>query len=307
MNLTTLHDFTLRQLQYIVAVADAASFRKAAEQCNVSQPSLSAQIAQVENALGVKLFERDRRRVLLTVAGQDFVVRAREILINACDLSDAARRLADPFTGTIRIGVIPTVSPYLLPQATPRLRTKFERLRVSWVEDKTEVLLQGLRDGVLDGAVVALIAGMDDLDREVIGADEFVLASSPEHRLARQRSPATRKHLEGENILLLDDGHCFRDQALEFCGAAGAKELEFRATSLSTLVQMVSAGAGVTLLPSLCVPTESRRAALHIRRFAKPVPSRTLALVWRKRSPVGPLLKAIAKHLRGGGNSGTSH
>src|SRR6185503_4769423 len=132
MNLTTAHDFTLRQLQYIVAVADAVSFRKAAEQCNVSQPSLSAQIAQAEKALGVKLFERDRRRVLLTTAGRDLVSRAREILVGVCDLNDAARRFVDPFTGTLRIGVIPTVSPYLLPRITPRLRSKFERLRVSW-------------------------------------------------------------------------------------------------------------------------------------------------------------------------------
>ena len=303
MNLTTAHDFTLRQLQYIVAVAEAVSFRKAAEQCNVSQPSLSAQIAQAEKALGVTLFERDRRRVLMTTAGRDLVARAREILVGARDLSDAARRFVDPFTGTLRIGIIPTVSPYLLPRITPRLRSKFERLRLSWVEDKTESLLQGLNSGALDAAIVALIAGMGDFEREVIGQDDFVLASSAEHKLARQSSPATRKHLHNENVLLLDDGHCFRDQALEVCGTAGAKELDFRATSLSTLVQMVAGGAGITLLPSLCVPTESKRATLHIRKFAKPVPRRTLALVWRKQSPMGAVLRAVGREIGSGRNS----
>jgi LysR family transcriptional regulator, hydrogen peroxide-inducible genes activator len=298
MNLTAAHNFTLRQLQYIVAVAEAASFRKAADQCNVSQPSLSSQIAQVENALGVKLFERDRKRVLLTTAGRELVARAREILISAHDLSDAARRFVDPFTGTLRIGVIPTVSPYLLPAITPRLRSKFERLRVSWVEDKTDALLQALERGTMDAAILALGAGMNDLEQEIIGRDEFVLASSKEHKLAGQSSPASRRHLNNENILLLDDGHCFRDQALEFCGAAGAKELEFRATSLSTLVQMVAGGAGVTLLPALCVGTETKRAALHIRKFTKPVPLRTLALVWRKRAPTEVVLKAVAATIK---------
>src|SRR5262245_37197389 len=185
VNLTASHDFTLRQLQYIVAVADASSFRKAAEQCHVSQPSLSAQIAQIENALGVKLFERDRRGVLLTAAGRDLVNRARETLVSASDLSEAARRFVDPFAGTLRIGVIPTVSPYLLPRITPRLRSRFDRLRVTWVEDKTETLLRSLDTGTLDAALLALGEKMGDLEREVIARDDFVLATPPEHRLAQ--------------------------------------------------------------------------------------------------------------------------
>jgi len=300
MSLTASHDFTLRQLQYVVAVADVTSFRKAAEQCHVSQPSLSAQIAQVESVLGVRLFERDRRGVLLTSAGRDLVNRAREILVNVSDLSDAARRFVDPFAGTLRIGVIPTVSPYLLPGITPKLRTKFERLRVSWVEDKTETLLHALNIGNLDAALLALGERMADFDHEVIAKDEFVLAAPPEHRLAQQTSPASGKYLRNESVLLLDDGHCFRDQALAVCGKAGAKELEFRATSLSTLVQMVAGGTGITLLPSLCVPTEVKRANLRIRKFVRPAPNRTLALVWRKRSSLGSALRALAAVIRDG-------
>jgi LysR family transcriptional regulator, hydrogen peroxide-inducible genes activator len=300
MNLTAAHDFTLRQLQYIVAVADAASFRKAAEKCHVSQPSLSTQIAQIEHVLGVKLFERERRRVLLTGAGRDLVNRAREILVSVSDLSEAARRFVDPFAGTLRVGVIPTVSPYLLPKITPRLRARFDRLRVSWVEDKTETLLHALDTGTLDAALLALGDKMADLEQDVIAKDEFVLAAPPGHRLAQQTSPASGKYLRNESVLLLDDGHCFRDQALEVCAKAGAKELEFRATSLSTLVQMVAGGTGITLLPVLCVPTEVKRANLHIRKFVRPVPNRTLALVWRKRSSLGSVLRALAGVIREG-------
>ena len=218
--------------------------------------------------------------------------------MTVCDLSDAARRFVDPFAGTLRIGVIPTVSPYLLPRITPRLRTKFDRLRVSWVEDKTDTLLHALDIGTLDAALLALGDKMADLEHEVIAKDEFVLAIPPEHRLAQQTSPASGKYLRNESVLLLDDGHCFRDQALAVCAKAGAKELEFRATSLSTLVQMVAGGTGITLLPSLCVPTEVKRANLRIRKFVRPVPNRTLALVWRKRSSMSSALRALATVIR---------
>jgi len=298
MNLTASYDFTLRQLQYIVAVADASSFRRAAEQCHVSQPSLSAQIAQIENVLGVRLFERDRRRVLLTAAGRDIVQRARETLVTVSDLSEAARRFVDPFSGTLRIGVIPTVSPYLLPGITPRLRAKFSRLRVSWVEEKTESLLHALDAGTLDAALLALGDKMGDLEHEILAKDEFVLAAPPDHRLAQQTAPASGRYLRNESVLLLDDGHCFRDQALAVCAKAGAKELEFRATSLTTLVQMVAGGTGITLLPALCVPTEVKRANLRIRKFVRPVPARTLALVWRKRSSMSSALRVLAGVIR---------
>lgn len=292
------HPFTLRQLQYAVAVADSLSFRKAAERCHVSQPSLSAQLAQLEDVLGLRLFERDRRRVLVTAAGREVLERARLILRETDDLVAVARRSGDPLSGTLRIGVIPTISPYLLPRLTTRARSAFPRLTLLWVEDKTEALVRSLDRGSLDAALLALEADVGNVEREVIGRDPFVLAAPAGHPLGLKTSPAKASELRDASVLLLDDGHCFRDQALAFCSGAKAHELEFRATSLSTLVQMVAGGAGVTLLPELAVPTEARRAALSIRPFAQPSPGRTLALVWRKRSPLALALRQLSATVR---------
>lgn len=292
------HPYTLRQLQYAVAVADTLSFRQAAERCHVSQPSLSAQLAQLESALGVRLFERDRKRVLPTEAGKDLVRRARQILIEADDFIVAAKHLGDPLTGTLRIGVIPTISPYLLPRIAPALRSHYPRLTVNWVEDKTEALLRQLDAGNVDAALLALEADIGDVEREVVARDPFVLATPPNHPLGAKTSPATTADLTGAGVLLLDDGHCFRNQALAVCSNANARELEFRATSLSTLAQMVAGGGGVTLLPELAVPTEAGRAGLSVRPFAKPAPCRTIALAWRKASPLGEALKQIAGTIR---------
>jgi LysR family hydrogen peroxide-inducible transcriptional activator len=292
--------FTLRQLQYAVAVADLLSFRKAAERCRVSQPSLSAQLAQLEDALGVRLFERDRRRVLPTAAGAELIARARRLLVDSDDLVAAASRLGDPLAGTLRVGVIPTISPYLLPAASPGLRARFPRLRVIWAEDKTRALVRQLDEGALDAALVALEADIGDLEHEVIALDPFVVACAPGHALARgkPRTPVRAADLRDAPVLLLDDGHCFRAQALSFCARARASELDFRATSLSTLAQMVAAGAGVTLLPALAVATEAARAGLVVRPLVEPSPRRTIALVWRKRSPLAPALRQVAAALR---------
>jgi LysR family hydrogen peroxide-inducible transcriptional activator len=288
------HPFTLRQLQYAVAIADSLSFRKAAERCHVSQPSLSAQLAQLEDVLGVRLFERDRRRVLVTSAAREILERARLILRESDDLVEVAQRSSDPLSGTLRIGVIPTISPYLLPGLTAHVRSTFPRLTLLWREDKTEVLVRSLDSGALDAALLALEADVGDVEREIIGQDPFVLATPPGHALGAKASAAKTSELLDERVLLLDDGHCFRAQALAFCTSAKAHELEFRATSLSTLVQMVAGGAGVTLLPGLAVPTETQRAVLTIRRFAQPGPGRTIALVWRKRSPLAAALRQLA-------------
>jgi LysR family transcriptional regulator, hydrogen peroxide-inducible genes activator len=288
------HPFTLRQLQYAVAIADSLSFRKAAERCHVSQPSLSAQLAQLEDLLGVRLFERDRRRVLVTAAAREILERARVILRESDDLVEVAQRSSDPLAGTLRIGVIPTISPYLLPGLTAHVRSTFPGLTLLWTEDKTEILVRSLDGGTLDGALLALEADVGDVEREIIGRDPFVLATPAGHELGVKASAAKTSELLDERVLLLDDGHCFRAQALAFCTSAKAHELEFRATSLSTLVQMVAGGVGVTLLPGLAVATETRHATLAIRRFAAPGPGRTLALVWRKRSPLGPALRQLA-------------
>jgi LysR family hydrogen peroxide-inducible transcriptional activator len=292
------HPFTLRQLQYVTAVADTGSFRRAAERCAVSQPALSAQIAAVEQGVGVRLFERDHRRVMPTAAGQDLLVRARRLLVAADDLTEAARRLSDPLAGTVRIGVIPTVSPYLLPEVVPALRRRNPRLTVRWIEDKTDVLAARLQEGALDGALLALEPRLADFESQIIGEDPFLLATPRTHPLGARRSPAHLQDLKGAHVLLLDDGHCLRDQALEVCAKGEAEELGFRATSLATLVQMVASGAGVTLLPRLAAPAETRRSNLALRSFAAPSPHRTLALIWRRNTAVQPALRAIAATVR---------
>jgi LysR family hydrogen peroxide-inducible transcriptional activator len=291
----TPHPYTLRQLQYAAAVADSLSFRKAAERCHVSQPSLSAQLAGLEDALGVRLFERDRRRVLATRAGQELLARVRRVLLEAEDLAQAAREHRDPLAAGLRIGVIPTISPYLLPEVSPTLRRLLPRLRLAWVEDRTAGLVSALEAGALDAAVLALEARLGDFEAAEIARDPFVLAVPAGHPLAAHSGPAALKELRESSVLLLDDGHCFRDQALAYCSRAGARELEFRATSLATLAQMVAGGAGVTLLPRLALPTEGRRAELEVRELAPPAPYRTIAMVWRRRSPLGPSLRRVAE------------
>lgn len=292
------YPFTLRQLQYAVAVAEFLSFQDAARRCRVSQPALSAQIAQMEEALGVPLFERDRRRVLVTAAGRELIERARVILRETDDFVGLARCSADPLSGTLRIGVIPTISPYLLPTLTAVLREAYPHLITLWVEDKSGILIRGLERGTLDAALLALEADIGDVEHEVIGSDEFVLATPQGHPLGATESCVEPVELEDACVLLLNEGHCFREQALVFCSHAKAHELEFRATSLSTLAQMVAGGAGVTLLPELAVATEAKRAKLSIRHFAQPAPKRTIAVVWRRRSPLGPALRQLATTAR---------
>lgn len=290
------HPLSLRQLQYAEAVAQELSFRKAAERCRVSQPALSSQLAELEGALGVRLFERDRKRVLVTAAGRELLARARRVLLEADGLVQAARRSSEPLAGALHLGVIPTVSPYLLPALTPKLRHKLPRLSINWREEKTETCVALLERGELDGAILALLPEMGDVEHELIAQDDFVLVTSPGDPLAKGGGVAALE-LRDQSVLLLDDGHCFRQQALAFCSKAKANELEFRATSLSTLVQMVAGGAGVTLLPRLAVPTETRRAKLSVRRFVNP-PGRSLALVFRASSAVVPALKRVAELAR---------
>ena len=292
------HPFTLRQLQYAAAVADSLSFNKAADECHVSQPSLSAQIAELEQVLGVKLFERDRRQVLVTAAGRELVERARTVLRDTENLVETARRCCDPFTGTLRIGVIPTISPYLLPHLTPALRADYPQLTLQWVEDKTHILVRNLNHGAIDAAVLALEADIGDVEHEVIAWDPFVLVASTNNPLVSKKTPAKPAELCDVNMLLLEDEHCFGKQAYDFCSRAQARDLEFRATSLSTIVHMVLGGAGVTLLPALAVSTEVRVKELRVRPFAEPTPGRTIGLVWRKHSPLAAALRRVATTLR---------
>ena len=292
------HHFSLRQLQYAVAVADTGGFRLAAERCHVSQPALSAQVALLESMLGVRLFERDRHGVRPTGAGEDLIVRARQVLTSADELAAAALQMGDPLAGTLRLGVIPTIAPYLLPEASPALRTRCPRLSLVWSEEHTATLLESLREGRLDGALIARVSGLEDLAQEKIADDDFVLASPRGHPLSKVRGPARIAELDGQTALLLEDGHCLRDQALSLCSRGHAHEANFRATSLSTLVQMVLGGAGITLLPEMAVAVENRRGELSVRKFVDPAPRRTIVLAWRKQSARGPALREVAAALR---------
>ncbi len=287
-----------RQLQYIVAVAEELSFRGAARRCFVSQPALSAQLAEAERALGVRLFERDRRRVLITPAGEAVVARARAVLLDVQDLIETAERHVDPLRGELRLGVIPTIAPYLLPELGPTLREAFPELRLRWREDKTERLVEAVERGDLEGALLAVEADLGSLDYATLCHDPFVLAAPVGHALAAAEGPLALAALAEEQVLLLDDGHCFRAQALALCATAGAREPGYRATSLSTLVQMVTAGEGVTLLPSSAVEVENRHGQLVVRPFLEPAPHRTLALAWRPGAPVESALRSLAEALR---------
>lgn len=298
MDLQAQMPVSLRQLQYIVAIADLGGFRRAAEACHVSQPSLSAQVAQAEQALGVRLFERNRRRVRVSAAGEPLIARARAVLLATGDLVELARQLSDPFNGTLRIGVIPTISPYLLPDIAPALARTYPHLTIVWSEDRTSGLARQVADGAIDAAILALEADLGPLDHAVLLRDPFLLAASPGHPLAKDRRRARLTDLDGVSVFLLDDGHCFRDQASQLCARTGAREAGFRATSLPTLVQMASAGRGVTLLPSIALPVENRRGQLVVRPFAPPGPGRTIALAWRRESALAPSMTRLAASIR---------
>ena len=224
--------------------------------------------------------------------------RARQTLLDADDLIAVASRGRDPLSGTVRVGVIPTVAPYLLPEAAPVLRKKFPRLQILWVEEKTRVLVEQMRSGELTCAILALESGLGELATETLGRDAFMLTLPTGHRLAKGSGPARLDDLDGETVLLLEDGHCFRDQALAVCRRAGAEEASVRATSLSTLAQMVAGGAGITLLPQLAIGTENRAGALVTRAFGARGPARTLALAYRASAPQAQAARALAAALR---------
>jgi LysR family hydrogen peroxide-inducible transcriptional activator len=293
---------SLRQLECIVAVADHLNFSRAAESIHVTQPALSAQVQQLETMLRLTLFERDRRRVLVTPAGEELVARARRVLAEVGDLVERARILREPFTGTLRLGVIPTVAPYVLPLAFPALRRAFPGLRVLLREGQTSTLVAEALDGRLDLLLLALEADLGGLETRPLYRDPFVLIA-PRGTLPAGRKTVRTEELAELDILLLEDGHCLRDQALSVCRSGGARELgDFRASSLNTLVRMVSSGQGATLLPAMAVDHEVHRAdGLEVRPFAGRggqggrggTPARTIGLAWRPSSARAEELRAI--------------
>lgn len=290
--------FTLRQLQYATAVAEFTSFRKAAEACAVSQPALSAQISQLETTLGVRLFDRDTTSVRVTTLGREFVERAQLLLEAANDLIDCVASSTNPTGAALRIGVIPTVGPYLLPQVAVQLRHSFPQNRFTWVEDKTATLIAKLKSDQLDGAIVALEnADIGEAKSLILGKDPFYLALPHHHPLASAETPLLTETLLREKVLVLEDGHCLGDQVQEICRKAQAGELDVCGTSLSTLCQMVVGGLGITLIPKLACEHENRLGTLCLRAFESP-PARTLVLIWRSGTPLAEALKAIAPVLR---------
>ena len=286
----------LRDLRYLVALADLRHFGRAADACFVSQPTLSTQIRKLEEELGVVLIERAPRKVMLTAAGQDAVQRARRIVAEVDELKESARRSRDPASGALRLGVFPTLGPYLLPHVVPQLRERFPQLELLLTEEKSDVLLARLREGKLDAALLALPVHDEQLHAQFLFEEPFLLATPQQHPLAQAKGLRVDA-LGDETVLLLEDGHCLRDQALDVCRLSGAEEkTAFRATSLETLRQMVAAGVGVTLLPALSVHDPIvQPAGIRLVRFADPAPSRQIALVWRKSSALDGFLQQLAE------------
>ena len=285
---------TVRQLECAVAIADHGSFRAAADAIGLSQPAVSAHVAQLEAALGVQVFERDCRRVLITPAGEAVIARARAALAATDGVVEAARGAAEPLAGPLRLGVIPTVAPYLLPRVLPAVRERFPRLRPALREDQTARVMQQLDDGTLDAAIVALpVPG--DVTAARLYREDFLLATPRGAELTGRRR-ARECDLDDRTVLLLEDGHCLRDQALAVCGSA-IEDASLRATSLATLVQMVASGLGVTLLPEMAAEVLAPRPSSGVvtARFAPPAPGRTIGLVWRTSSARLPELRLLAE------------
>ena len=289
----------LRDLRYLVALADHKHFGRAAEACFVSQPTLSTQLKKFEDEIGMALVERNPRNVMLTEVGEAVVARARIILREADEIKAIARRAKDPESGTVRLGIFPTLGPYLLPHIVPNIVKRFPKLELILVEEKTEVLLKKLHDGELDAAVLALPIHDDSLHAEFLFEETFVLALNKQHRLAKAKR-VKLADLANESLLLLDDGHCLRDQALEVCQMAGAGERSgFRATSLETLRHMVSANVGVTLMPALSVHAPAPPSPnIVLIPFVAPAPHRRIAMIWRRTSALTAFLHQLAPMIR---------
>lgn len=276
---------SLKQLKYFHAVARSRHFGKAAESCAVTQPALSMQIQELEKFLGVQLLERGRSGVMLTESGKEIAARAARVLADVRDIVDVARQQDKVLAGSLGLGVIPSVAPYILPQLLPMVRDAFPDLDLHIRESQTQTLVSELLDGQLDVLLLALPVDHPDIETIRLFDDRFLLAMAASHQMSN-RVMATPDLLETEKLLLLEEGHCMRDQALAFCSLRRIENINtFGASSLSTLVQMVANGLGMTLLPELAVPLESRRGDIRLMRFIDPEPQRVIGLAWRRSSP----------------------
>jgi LysR family transcriptional regulator, hydrogen peroxide-inducible genes activator len=296
-------ELKLKDLRYLVAVADLRHFGRAAARCFVSQPTLSAQLKKLEQSLGVQLIERAPNNVTLTAAGEEVVARARRILEASDEVVALARSQRDPLGGRLRVALLPTIGPYLLPQVAPLIRRSLPRLQLQLYEYRTAPMLEKLHAGELDVGILALPVDLDTLESRELYREAFLVALPERHPLAARESLRSAD-LKGERLLLLEEGHCLRDQALEVCSRAGVNESQdFRATSLETLRQMVATGAGVTLLPQLAARGAYRATrGVVLRPFVKPVPVRHIGAVWRRstarRAAIDALTRLIREHAR---------
>ncbi len=284
-----------RALQYFVMLADLRHFSRAADACFVSQPTLSTQIKKLEEELGVQLVERAPRKVMLTPVGREVAERARTVLRDLEQIKALTRRAVDPNSGILKLGLFPTLAPYLLPHVVPQLRNRYPRLQLQLFEEKTADILVMLQQGKLDAGILALPIDDESLECEMLFEEPFLAAMPQRHALA-SRDRIHMDDLRGQELLLLEEGHCLRDQALEVCQLAGAREkVDFHATSMETLRQMVAANVGITLMPVLAIkPPIPPTGNLVYKQFAGIPPSRQVAMFWRKSSALGGFIREIS-------------
>jgi LysR family hydrogen peroxide-inducible transcriptional activator len=287
-------ELKLKDLRYLVAVADLRHFGRAAARCCVSQPTLSAQLKKLEQALGVQLIERAPNAISLTQVGEEIVARARRMIEAGDEVVALARSHHDPLGGRLRLALLPTIGPYLLPQVAPLIRKALPRVKLQLYEYQTAPMLGKLHAGELDVGILALPVELEGLESRELYREEFVLAVPERHPLAA-RERVRVPDLRDETLLLLEEGHCLRDQALEVCSRVGVRDSQdFRATSLETLRQMVAAGAGVTLLPELAGRGAYRTGrGVALRPFVRPAPLRHIGAVWRKTTPRRVAIEAV--------------
>jgi LysR family hydrogen peroxide-inducible transcriptional activator len=287
---------TLKQLRYFDVLARHCHFGRAAEASAISQPALSMQIRELEETLGDVLLERGARQVRLTKFGEEVGQRVRDILRSVEELGDFARASRDRLGGRLRIGMIPTIAPYLLPTVIGNLTKMHPELDIHIRETVTPKLIQELAEGRLDTAIVALPVSEPSFTEVALFSENFLLVRPGEDEGTPLPSSESLREMR---LLLLEEGHCFRDQALSFCNMQSTPPREvLDASSLSTLVQMVSAGIGVTLIPEMAVAVETRSASVSVTRFKKPQPSRTIGMIWRKTSPLARQLLEISEVVR---------
>jgi LysR family hydrogen peroxide-inducible transcriptional activator len=281
----------LRDLKYLVSLAKEQHFARAAEKSFVSQPTLSMQIKKLEDELGVQIFERSQKNFLVTKIGVKIIEKAEIILREAAEMKNIAKNSVDEFSGEIRIGAFPTLASYFFPKVVGKISKKFPQLKLLLIEEKTEALLQKLQNGEIDAAFLAMPVASENFEHKKIFSENFLLALPKNHSLAGKKN-LSQKDLKGQSLMLLEDGHCLRNQALEACSMLGAfEQQDFRATSLETLRQMVIAGVGITLMPEIAVKKEDKISYLKIVN----APSRSIGLYYRKSSTRKNLLGEIAK------------